>query len=54
MYAAARAFFRPEFLNRIDEMVIFEPLASQAVNKIIQLEIAGNKKYCRDTFSPTE
>ena len=29
-----------EMLNRVDELVIFEPLSVQAVNKIVQLEIA--------------
>lgn len=31
--------FRPEFLNRIDEIVMFKPLAKNEINKIIDLEI---------------
>lgn len=36
--------FRPEFLNRIDETVMFTPLTSDQVYKIIDLEMA----YIRD------
>lgn len=32
--------FRPEFLNRIDEIVLFKPLRRQEIFKIIDLEIA--------------
>ncbi len=41
---AMRKTFRPEFLNRIDEIIIFEPLSLQDVQKIVDLqmhEIAG-------------
>jgi ATP-dependent Clp protease ATP-binding subunit ClpB len=39
VFDAARNFFRPEFLNRIDEMVIFEPLSAASVEAIVKLEI---------------
>ena len=38
--AAARSFFRPEFLNRLDEMVVFEPLSQAQLLGIARL-IAG-------------
>jgi ATP-dependent Clp protease ATP-binding subunit ClpB len=39
VFDAARQFFRPEFLNRIDEMVIFEPLSAASVEEIVRLEV---------------
>jgi ATP-dependent Clp protease ATP-binding subunit ClpB len=32
-------FFRPEFLNRIDEIIIFQNLNEQQLNKIIEIQI---------------
>ncbi len=32
--------FRPEFLNRIDEIVIFNPLGKEEIRKIIDLQLA--------------
>ena len=37
---AVRAFFRPEFLNRIDDIVIFHPLAKEQVAAIAKIQIA--------------
>ena len=34
---ALREFFRPEFLNRIDEVIIFEPLTREELEKIVDL-----------------
>ncbi len=36
---AMRDTFRPEFLNRIDEIIIFEPLTLEAVEKMVDLQI---------------
>lgn len=36
---AMRDTFRPEFLNRIDEIIIFEPLTIQAVEQMIDLQM---------------
>ena len=40
-----RAFFRPEFVNRIDEIVVFEPLGPGEVRSIVdlQLELLGRR-----------
>ena len=35
-----RQAFRPEFLNRLDEIVIFKPLRSSEIRKIVDLELA--------------
>jgi ATP-dependent Clp protease ATP-binding subunit ClpC len=32
-------FFRPEFVNRIDEVVIFRPLSPQALERILELQL---------------
>jgi len=35
--AALRAHFRPEFLNRLDEIVLFKPLQQEEIEKIIDI-----------------
>jgi ATP-dependent Clp protease ATP-binding subunit ClpB len=35
-----RQTFRPEFLNRVDETVIFRPLSSEDIEKIVDLQLA--------------
>jgi len=37
---ALRQAFRPEFINRIDDIVLFNPLAQEQLNKIVELELA--------------
>src|SRR5512133_3525243 len=32
--------FRPEFLNRIDEIVVFQPLSREQLGKIVELQLA--------------
>ena len=34
-----RAHFRPEFLNRLDKITVFEPLSRDTIRAIVQLEI---------------
>ena len=34
---ALQGFFRPEFLNRIDEIIIFEPLMPQELRQIVDI-----------------
>src|SRR5438093_10423499 len=31
--------FRPEFLNRIDEIVVFEPLSKEQIAEIVELQL---------------
>lgn len=33
--------FSPEFLNRVDDIVMFEPLSKESIFKIIDIELAG-------------
>jgi ATP-dependent Clp protease ATP-binding subunit ClpC len=41
MLDAAKRAFLPEFLNRIDEVVVFEPLTEEQVERICELVCAG-------------
>jgi len=34
---ALRRFFRPEFLNRVDEIIVFEPLTEKELGHIVEL-----------------
>jgi len=38
--AALRAMFRPEFLNRIDDIVMFSPLGKEQIESIVDLQMA--------------
>jgi ATP-dependent Clp protease ATP-binding subunit ClpB len=37
--AAMRDHFRPEFLNRIDEIVVFTPLSREQLGDIVELQL---------------
>ncbi|MCL1971687.1 MAG: ATP-dependent chaperone ClpB [Endomicrobia bacterium] len=39
-----RNYFRPEFLNRIDDIIIFKKLSEKELNKIIDIQIAAFEK----------
>jgi ATP-dependent Clp protease ATP-binding subunit ClpB len=39
-----RAAFRPEFLNRVDDIVIFKPLTRQEIERVIDLQVAELRK----------
>ena len=43
-----RTKFRPEFLNRLDEIVMFKPLKKADIRKIIDLQIADINKRIAD------
>ena len=42
--SSLRSSFKPEFLNRIDDIVMFKPLTSDQIYKIIDLQIADISK----------
>ena len=46
--AAMRDRFRPEFLNRIDEIIIFHALVKQQLRSIVQLQIEGLERRLED------
>lgn len=37
--AAVRAHFKPEFLNRLDDTVVFEPLSREELARIVDLQV---------------
>jgi ATP-dependent Clp protease ATP-binding subunit ClpB len=39
-----RKFFRPELLNRIDEVVVFRPLSRDVLKKILRIQLKGLRK----------
>ncbi|CAM0873613.1 unnamed protein product [Alopecurus aequalis] len=41
---AARSVFRPEFMNRVDEYIVFKPLERQQINSIVKLQLARVQK----------
>ena len=43
-----KGHFRPEFLNRIDEIIIFEPLYQKQIEDIVRLQIAQVNKHLAD------
>jgi ATP-dependent Clp protease ATP-binding subunit ClpB len=40
--------FRPEFLNRIDDVVVFHPLQREQIRKIVAIQLEHLKKRLRD------
>jgi ATP-dependent Clp protease ATP-binding subunit ClpB len=46
--AALRLHFRPEFLNRIDETVLFKPLTRKETRRIVALLLAQTNRWLAD------
>ena len=54
---ALRSHFRPEFLNRLDEVVIFRPLGEREIASIVELQLAQLETRLKDrriTLTVTE
>ncbi|XP_010453680.1 PREDICTED: chaperone protein ClpB3, chloroplastic [Camelina sativa] len=45
---AARSIFRPEFMNRVDEYIVFQPLDREQINRIVRLQLARVQKRIAD------
>jgi ATP-dependent Clp protease ATP-binding subunit ClpB len=43
-----REFFRPEFLNRVDEVVVFHPLTRDHISDIVELQLARLRQRVAD------
>ena len=43
-----RRLFRPEFLNRIDEIMVFHPLNKQHIRRIVTLLLKNLELRCRE------
>jgi len=45
-----KTFFKPEFLNRIDELIIFHALNRELLMKIVDIQLERMKKYLKDKY----
>ncbi|PIA39486.1 hypothetical protein AQUCO_02600142v1 [Aquilegia coerulea] len=45
---AARSIFRPEFMNRVDEYIVFQPLDRDQINSIVRLQLERVQKRIGD------
>lgn len=50
--AAAKRRFAPEFINRIDAMVTYEPLSADALDQILDLQITALQKHLYARLGP--
>ena len=46
--AAVRQAFKPEFLNRLDEVVLFDALSREELGRIVELQVRGLSTRLRD------
>jgi ATP-dependent Clp protease ATP-binding subunit ClpB len=47
--AAARRKFSPEFMNRLDKVVVFHPLRSEELDEVLEIELSSVQKRVLDT-----
>lgn len=45
---SVQSHFRPEFINRLDEIVVFHPLAREHIRAIAQIQLAGLAQRLRE------
>jgi ATP-dependent Clp protease ATP-binding subunit ClpB len=45
---ALRAHFKPEFLNRIDDIVVFKSLGKEEISRIIEIQLENLRKHLSD------
>jgi ATP-dependent Clp protease ATP-binding subunit ClpB len=43
-----KSFFRPEFLNRVDEVIIFNPLTQPLLKQIVDIQVERMKRYIQE------
>ncbi|MBI5234023.1 MAG: ATP-dependent chaperone ClpB [Deltaproteobacteria bacterium] len=43
-----KSFFKPEFLNRVDEIIIFNPLSERLLVQIVDIQVERMKKYLHE------
>ena len=46
--ATLRQQFKPEFLNRVDDIIIFRPLGTDQIEKIVDLQLKRLDKLLAD------
>lgn len=40
-----KAYFRPEFINRLDEIIVFHPLKEEHIRSIVNIQLSHLQKY---------
>jgi ATP-dependent Clp protease ATP-binding subunit ClpC len=50
LHDAVEREFRPEFINRLDEFIVFNYLSREDMNQIIDIEISGLRKRLAEQF----
>jgi len=43
-----KTFFRPEFLNRVDEILIFNPLTKDILKQIVEIQVSRMKRFIQE------
>ncbi|MFH1025054.1 MAG: AAA family ATPase, partial [Nitrospirota bacterium] len=43
-----KTFFRPEFLNRVDEILVFNPLTKDILKQIVEIQVNRMKRFIRE------
>jgi ATP-dependent Clp protease ATP-binding subunit ClpB len=43
-----KSFFRPEFLNRVDEIIVFNPLTKALLKQIVEIQVNSLKRYIKE------
>ena len=51
--AAARRKFTPEFMNRLDKVVVFKPLGGEELSKILDIELEAVQQRVRSAVADT-
>jgi ATP-dependent Clp protease ATP-binding subunit ClpB len=46
--AVVRATFKPEFLNRLDDIILFDPLSTEELAEIVDLQVAALDRRLAD------
>ncbi len=49
VFSEAKAFFKPEFLNRVDEMIIFKSLSEEEVKQIAENMLNELRERCKNS-----
>src|SRR5436309_13569666 len=51
---ALRTHFKPEFLNRIDDIIIFKSLGKDELTRIVEIQLGTIRKHLADRKSTLE
>ena len=43
-----KTFFRPEFLNRVDEIIVFNTLTKELLKQIVEIQVNRMKRYIKE------